>query len=157
MESKRNNTVWWVLGLVLVLAVAGVVAYMLMRPAPQSDVTNRTNPSSDTTQSDSAAEDETSLVDTEDAEATTIVFSNDGFKPDTYTVKAGQQVRVTNNSNQSLQFSSDDHPAHTDEAELNLPVLEPGKSATFTPTQVGTWGFHDHLDAQYAGTLEVVE
>jgi plastocyanin len=142
---------------VLVLALAGVVAYMLMRPAPQPDATDRANPSSDTAPSDSVAKDETSQTDTEDAETTTIVFSNDGFKPDTYTVKVGQQVKVTNNSNQPLQFSSDDHPAHTDEAELNLPVLEPGKSATFTPTQVGTWGFHDHLDAQYTGTLEVVE
>ena len=156
MEPKRNNTVWWVLGLALVLALAGVVAYMLMNQTSQTDTTPN-DISSETKPNNSAAKNETNETDEGDTEVVIIVFTENGFTPNEYIVKAGQPVTVTNNSNGQLQFSSDDHPAHTDETELNLPVLEPGKSATFTPSQVGTWGFHDHLNAQYTGTLTVVE
>lgn len=85
----------------------------------------------------------------------TITFTDDGFTPSTTTVSKGAVVEVVNNSSSDVQFSSDDHPTHTEETELNLKVLTPGESATFTATKTGTWGYHDHLDDKFTGTLIV--
>lgn len=89
--------------------------------------------------------------------AVTIVFTNNGFSPTTYSTKVGQAVTVRNDSSSRLQFSSDDHPTHLKEPELNLNILGPGESASFTPTKTGTWGFHDHINASYTGTLTVTQ
>lgn len=89
--------------------------------------------------------------------AVTIIFTDDGFSSATYTVRKGEVVTVTNKSSMELQFSSDNHPTHTQEPELNMDVLAPGQSGTFTPTEVGTWTFHDHINSQFTGTLKVTE
>ena len=83
----------------------------------------------------------------------TIVFNDSGFSQPTYTFPAGIEVRVDNQSEMNLEFSSADHPTHKEHTEMNLDVLKPGESATFKPAGKGTYGFHDHLHAQYDGTL----
>ena len=85
----------------------------------------------------------------------TIIFTDDGFAPSDYTVKANQPVTVTNNSSMDLEFSSNNHPTHHEQSELNMSVLRPGESGTFTPTKPGTWGFHDHLHDEFVGKLVV--
>ncbi len=85
----------------------------------------------------------------------TITYTDNGFEPATVTVKAGTTIRVKNNSSKSLQFSSDDHPTHTKDKELNKSVLAPGKSETFSVSSVGTNGFHNHLNPDHIGTLIV--
>jgi len=87
--------------------------------------------------------------------AATITFSDSGFSPSVTTVKAGDMVRVTNKSSQELDFDSDPHPEHTDEPELNVGPVSPGESRTFTVTRTGHWGFHDHLNPGFTGTLNV--
>ncbi|MES2876271.1 MAG: hypothetical protein V4678_02250 [Patescibacteria group bacterium] len=52
-----------------------------------------------------------------------------------------------------MQFSSDDHPAHTDEPKLNMSVVGADKSGTLMPPGKGTYGFHDHINDQFQGTL----
>ena len=83
----------------------------------------------------------------------TIVFTDDGFTQDTYTFPAGTAIRVDNQSEMDLQFSSDSHPTHEDHSELNMDVLSAGEAGTFTPPGKGTYGFHDHINDQYTGTL----
>jgi hypothetical protein len=147
-----------VLGLVLVLAAAGVAAYLVMGPKTQPVVTDSTDTSlNSASDDDTTTKDEKDTTDADTTDMTMITFTDSGFTPREYTVKVGQPVMVMNNSSGQLQFSSDDHPTHTEQSELNLPVLEPGTDTTFTPTQVGTWGFHDHLHDQYTGVLKVVE
>jgi len=85
----------------------------------------------------------------------TIVFTNDGFEKSSYTVKAGSTVTVKNNSDMNMQFSSDDHPTHREDPEINMAVLTPGESGTFTPITKGAHTFHDHMNDHYIGTLEV--
>jgi len=89
------------------------------------------------------------------AEGTQVIFTDDGFNPSSYTSREGEAVTVRNDSSMELQFSSADHPTHQDTPEFNLPVLGPGESATFTPNGTGTFGFHDHINSQYTGTLTV--
>lgn len=90
-------------------------------------------------------------------EGITIVFTNSGFEDSSYMVKAGQTVTVKNDSSMEVEFSSDEHPTHTDNPELNMEDLQPGETQTFTPENAGTWGIHDHRHAQYTTTLIVTE
>lgn len=85
----------------------------------------------------------------------TINYGDNGFEPSSLTVKSGTTILVKNNSSKSLQYSSDDHPVHAKNKELNLGVLAPGKSETFDATNIGTHGYHNHLKVDHTGTLIV--
>jgi len=87
--------------------------------------------------------------------ANTIVYSDSGFSPASLTVKSGTPVTITNKSSRTLKFSSDPHPMHTDNPELNEDSLAAGQSQTLTPTTTGKHGIHDHNDATKTMTLIV--
>ncbi len=85
----------------------------------------------------------------------TINYSDNGFDPISLQVKSGETVTINNKSSRPLQFSSDDHPTHTKNTELNQSVLSPGKSLAFKVTKLGTYGYHDHLNSEQAGKIIV--
>lgn len=85
----------------------------------------------------------------------TIIYTDNGFEPAQILVKAGTSLSVRNNSSKPLQFSSNDHPTHTKNSELNLGILAPGKSETFEASKTGTYGYHNHLNADNTGILTV--
>lgn len=87
--------------------------------------------------------------------ASTITYTNDGFSPASLTVKAGTAVTVNNDSSQLLQFDSNPHPDHTDNPELNVGTVSPGKTKTVTVTVTGSHGYHNHLNTGDTGTLVV--
>lgn len=139
---------------VVALLVIGGGAYALTQDSDENSDTTNTSQTSDRT--DDAHADDTENADTGEAtETSTITYTDSGFSPATITVTAGTAITVKNDSSSPLQFSSDPHPAHTDEEELNLSTLSPGKSSTFTVTETGTFGFHNHLDEDATGTLIV--
>ena len=88
-------------------------------------------------------------------EGTTITYTDNGFSPDSLRVASGTEVTIKNNSAGDLQFSSDVHPEHTENAELNTATVGPGENITITPTDKGTWGYHDHLHSDRIGTIIV--
>lgn len=85
----------------------------------------------------------------------TITYDNNGFSPATVTVTSGASVRITNNSSEDLNPSSDPHPIHTKNSELNIGDIEPGQSKTFMLTAKGTWGYHNHYNSGKRGTIIV--
>ena len=140
-----------VLGIAAVLLiVVGALAWMVFG---QKDDTN-SEASTNTTSDDAGSRDSTADK-VAAADSVEIVFTDDGFEKTSYKVKSGGEVTVKNNSSSELQFSSDDHPSHHDNEELNLTVLAAGESSTFTPESSGTWGIHDHLRSQFTSTLTV--
>ena len=94
---------------------------------------------------------------TDEVAGITIVFTDDGFEQQSYTVAAGQTVTVKNQSSIEVEFSSDEHPTHTDNPELNMDVLDPGEQGTFTPDRAGEWGIHDHEHPEFTTTLTVTD
>lgn len=133
--------------IILVIAVAVSVTAMLQ------DTTNTTQQ----TDEQSASQETENLADdtaVEDA-ALTITFTDDGFDEDRYTVSAGETVAVVNQSSSSMEFSSDDHPTHRENSEINLPVVGSGETITFVPETPGEFGVHDHIRAQFTTTLVV--
>lgn len=116
---------------------------------------------SSTTQTTQSPENDTSsalqptTTDSTKTPAATITYSDSGFSPSKTTVKSGDVVKVVNNSTRALEFSSDPHPVHTKDTDLNQQTLRPGESQTFSVTKKGTFGFHDHLDATKTGTITI--
>lgn len=139
---------------VIVLLVAGIAAWALVG---KNDSQTNSSENNETTPLDqqTGTSDAQSEAGQEASQEAVITFTNDGFSPKSLTVKAGTVVTVKNESSTNVQFSSDDHPSHRLNTEMNLRVLGPGERATFTATTVGTHGYHDHIQDEYTGTLVV--
>jgi len=98
---------------------------------------------------------DTSQSASEAATAAIITYTDDGFSPATVTVVAGSTITVENESSGELEFKSGKHPAHNDNTELNQEEINSGESLSFTVNKVGTWGYHNHYDADKKGTIVV--
>jgi len=85
----------------------------------------------------------------------TITYTDNGFSPSTITIKARSALIIKNDSSSDMEFSSDPHPVHTDDPELNKSVLAPGESKLIFPNVKGTHGYHNHLNSTHTGTLIV--
>lgn len=134
--------------LVVIVAIAAG-AFVLTR---DNDSDNNTNTD---TSSNNQTQNTTPSASNDQSTAATITYSDDGFSPSTITVKAGTTVTVKNTSSDELQYDSDPHPTHTDNEELNVGAIDPGKSGTFTPNTKGTFGYHNHLSPSHKGTITV--
>ena len=69
-----------------------------------------------------------------------------------FCVKKGATVTFTGSN---LWVASAPHPTHTDLSGFDAKAAM--SSYSFTFSQVGTWGFHNHLRASDTGTIIVVE
>ncbi len=87
--------------------------------------------------------------------AVTVIYTDKGFDPAKVTLKSGETLRIFNSSKSAVSPSSDPHPTHTLNPELNFPEIGAGKSATMTLTKKGTWGYHNHLNTDQRGTVVV--
>jgi plastocyanin len=138
-----------VLFIVLAAVIAGAGIFWAIR-------NNNTKQNNQLPEQSSGRSSEQSTSDKSvDPNGSAIAFDGTGFTPKNLTVTAGTEVQIMNNSNSALQFSSDPHPAHTDNKEMNLQVLSPGQSSSFVVNIQGTWGYHDHLKPSAKGTLIV--
>jgi plastocyanin len=138
-----NKTGKIILIAAIIIATAVVVALVFSRPA------------STPTNTDTSGGSSSNVADTSEEPDVTIIYDGASFNLSAASVKSGGIVRVINKSQKNLEFDSDPHPVHTDNTELNAGGIEPGKSATFTLTTKGSWGFHNHLNASQKGELTV--
>lgn len=85
-----------------------------------------------------------------------VVLKENGFSPSTITVRLGQTVVFTNNTNQEFWPASDFHPTHAlyPEFDPKQPVSA-HESWSFTFTKPGKWTYHDHLNPTHVGTIVV--
>jgi cytoskeletal protein RodZ len=88
-------------------------------------------------------------------ESPEIVFDGNSFSPRTIEVTSGSKIVIRNNSSRTVDFTSDPHPIHTNNSELNIGSIAPGGSREATLTRKGTWGYHDHNSEQFTGTIVV--
>jgi plastocyanin len=85
----------------------------------------------------------------------TITFDGSQFSPATLTVKSGTMVTIKNTSSQDVQMQSNPHPTHTDDSDLNVGIVSAGQSKTFTVTNKGTFGYHNHLNPSTQGKITI--
>lgn len=108
--------------------------------------TNLTPGSASQTNQVTVSDDEVSVI---------ITYLSNGFVPKQVTIKSGDVVKVVNNSGAELQLQSDPHPVHSDNAELNIGLIENGESKTFIIRKTGSWGYHNHLNSSQTGIINV--
>lgn len=136
-----------IVALVAVVVIAGGVwAYMAMQP-------NAAAPTKDTGSTSSKSTGKTSQP-TSDTE---ITYTTTGFSPHSLTVKSGSTITIKNQSSEPLKFSSNDHPTHTLNTELNMATIDAGGEGSLEVKKVGTWGYHNHLNPSDMGTIVVTE
>lgn len=142
------------LGTIIAVAVAAlVVGFIWYVATQQTPVVQPDTTAPPTTSENDTTEGETS--DTNTSDQPVITFTDSGFTPSTLTIKAGDMITIKNESQSSVQFSSDDHPTHREHPEINMQVLQSGGETQLTITEPGTYTYHDHLNDRYTGTIIV--
>ena len=149
-----------IIAVVIVAVVAGGVIWAMNKKDSDNKDTSTPGSSQSTTPSDENGEKDQTTGNTSsstagEAPAVTIIYNGSSFEPSSGTLKAGQIVKVVNQSSKQLDFDSDPHPVHTDNTELNTGDIAPGESKTFKITKKGTWGYHNHLNPSQHGSLTV--
>lgn len=94
------------------------------------------------------------------ASAVEIAMTPAGFSPATVTVKKGTVVTFKNTDTVGHWPASAPHPTHTDYPQFDpKKTIAAGQSWSFTFDKVGSWKYHDHLNATgYGfGAVTVVE
>lgn len=145
MEVVVNTKL--ITGIIGAFVVVGLAGVMFVISQPQR---RETTPLSGTSSASSQAAQPT-------ADSPTIRYTDEGFQPETSTVKAGTVIRIVNSSSSILQFSSGSHPSHLEDPELNMGTLQPAEEGSVTAKTIGTHTFHDHFNAGNSGTLIVTE
>lgn len=99
----------------------------------------------------------------------TVSYSGAGFSPGEVTIKKGGTVTWKNESNGKMWVASAQHPSHMVYAGTSREAHCPDASGTafdqcaggsdysFTFEKVGTWNYHDHMNATVFGKVTVVE
>jgi plastocyanin len=86
----------------------------------------------------------------------TVTYTNSGFSPASITIKKGDTVIFKNSSSSSFWPASNSHPEHTIYPEFDPKVaIAAGGQWNFTFQKVGTWGYHNHNNANKIGTVIV--
>lgn len=87
-----------------------------------------------------------------------VTYDNNGFTPNTVgPIAVGDTVEFRNESNQTLWVASNNHPTHTLYGEFDQGTsIANGESWSFTFTQAGTWGYHNHLNPGDTGSVQVL-
>jgi plastocyanin len=148
-----SNAVKAIIATVIIVAIAAGAYLVFFKDDEPSSTTPNTSASTEST-----AETGTPTVQAGDETAepaVTISYTGSAFSPASITVNSGDTVRVTNDSQDDLDFDSDPHPVHTDNSELNVGIIAPGESKTFVVTSTGTWGVHNHLNESQRTTIVV--
>lgn len=89
---------------------------------------------------------------------TTVQYTDSGFGPNTITVKQGTTVRFTNQSSRGMWVASAVHPTHQLLPGFDqLQSVSKGGTYEYTFAKVGTWKYHNHVNATDTGTVVVMQ
>ena len=155
---------------VLVVLIAGFLA--IKNGSNQSSQTSQSLPVTESPQKSAA--DNSAATTTGEAgqgqaiknSAAVVVYTEQGFIPETVTVKKGEAVTFKNKSGRDMWVASNPHPTHTLYPE-KLPSdclgssfdackgVPAGADWSYTFNSVGTWRYHDHLRPDNQGTVVV--
>jgi plastocyanin len=88
--------------------------------------------------------------------AVTVTYTDNGFSPQTITIKKGDIVTFVNKSSIGMWVASNPHPVHTDYPGFDeKAAVGNGGSWSFTFDVVGTHGYHNHKNPSTLGTVVV--
>lgn len=85
----------------------------------------------------------------------TITYDGTSFSPAEVRVESGGTVKFVNESDTTIEPSSDNHPTHEANPEINFGEIEPGESSSVSVSEEGSWEYHDHLNPDNTGMIIV--
>lgn len=130
-KSNSKNRVL-ILGVVVVLLVLGILAFVLFNKGKQSSQ----NPNL--------------------PKEVSVELTESGFKPDTVTIETGSAVRWTNKTNdEHVSVNSDDHPTNKKYPEMNLGEIPKDSTVAHIFNKPGTYTYHDYFHPERKGTVVV--
>lgn len=147
---------------VLIVGIGGVV--FLSQRAQSPNGANNEPPAANNNGGDL-----TSGTETPPGE-TNIIYANEGYSPQSITVKSGSSVTFTNEGSRQNWPASDIHPTHTLYPGSSIQKCETSERTTifdacrglsngekwpFTFTHKGAWRYHNHLAPNHTGTIIV--
>lgn len=90
------------------------------------------------------------------SENKTVRYTENGFSPTTLTISEGAKVTFINDSDSGMWVASDPHPSHSILPSFDSnKSLKKGESYSYTFTKKGTWGYHNHAQANRKGKIVV--
>lgn len=163
-----SRNAYFIIGLVLVLVIAGLVFIKTrggnevlaptnkevteQSPAPAPEPTSTPTPSS----AGSPTPTPPPAGGPSQPSTKTVTYGANGFAPASVTIKAGDTVVFKNNSDRDFWPASGPHPTHTNYPEFDAKrAFSAGGSYSFTFTRTGSWKYHDHLNPALTGTITV--
>ena len=149
--------------IVAILAVLGLGGFLLTSH-PKDKTVNKTSTQTTTpsTSSKKSSSDSMKNMDMSDSSSSTsstptaansVEISNFAFSPASITVKKGTTVTWTNKDSVRHDVIADD----PSDAAPNGPLLDQGKTYSFTFTKVGTYSYHCTPHPYMKGTVAVTE
>lgn len=137
----------------LVVAVLLIGGYGVYRTTAQTVPTS--TPSSTILPAQTPAEVVAPSSPAASTSATIVSVNNNGFSPQSVTVKVGGLVTWTNTDSTVHNVSSANHPTHLIYPTLNLGEIKPGTSVSLTFPTAGTYKYHNHIYPKLFGTVVV--
>jgi plastocyanin len=148
-QAAKKSKLPLIIGIIVVLIIAVVAIFILIQPKSQTSLT-----ATPTTVQQIVA---TATATAPQGEVVEVIYANDMFDPATVTVKKGDTVKFVNQGASQAKIESDPHPTHLDNPDLNLGLLDIGKSLSVIMNKVGTWKYHNDLNTTERGEIIVTE
>ncbi len=171
-----NKKSGWIIGIALVIIIVVVLLLTL-----GGNKTPSTNNQSDNPSVISNPGGESTLPTT--TEPVTVEITSSGFSPNEISLLEGTQVIFVNKDTVAHWPASASHPTHTVYAGGDYDAegsyggsqacvsegqakegafdackgIAPGENWSFTFNQVGSWAYHDHLNARLFGKVNVID
>ena len=153
------------LGALLLLALGGWYWSSMSRPIPPVLSVNNT-PSETTT---SPATTTTTQGSSSAPMTATVNYTANGFSPDPVTIRQGGTVTFVSKDGSPMWVASNAHPTHMqydgtsrtehcpNTAGTAFDQCSSGTSFSFVFKKVGSWNYHNHVNADDGGTIMVVQ
>lgn len=138
----------------IAIALGGYLLTGSKQPAVPSNDLSSDSPSPETLQTQISTQNE-------------VTYSDSGYSPATLRVRVGTTVTFKNKSSHSMWTASAIHPTHRvyggtsieehcpDTSGVAFDQCSVGNEYSFIFTKPGSFGYHDHVNPGYAGTIIV--
>lgn len=160
-----NKSLMWFLGIVIVIALVGLIFYVTQN---DTAIHANVNTNSSSNSASNSVENEILDINKEDMSdhtlsqagaVTRISIIDSGFVPESMTIEVGDTVTWKNDSRETAYVAPDDDPSHAKYLEIwdddGTGEIAPGEEYSFTFIDAGTYTYHNHLNALETGIIIV--
>lgn len=145
--SKKT---WITVAAVIVVALAGIIALVILQQTKQNTTTNE--PSHNTTEPTTSRPTGGQGAEEPQTGEVVVMIQSFAFSPNNLTIKKGTTVTWTNNDEVQHTVTADDNSSG-----LDSKLLAKGESYQFTFDEVGSFGYHCKPHPQMTAIVTVVE